>query len=283
MARTSTIRIETMSEREETPPAEPTRRALRHRGRRARVSVVGVLGELLITAGLLVLSFLGWHLWWNDMVMAGQQSTAAALISQTWIDDDVSNRDPAAAAVADSAGAVDFGEPVVAETVGESESFAVLYVPRFGADYNRSIAEGIGTDVLNSSRSGIGHYPGTQMPGEVGNFALAAHRSANGGGMRLINELRLGDAISVQTADGYYTSRFRDLEYVAPTAVDVIAPVPHDAEAAPVDRFITLTSCNPLLSTAERIIAYGVLESWQPTSAGPPAEVAIVIGAQAQG
>jgi sortase A len=59
--------------------------------------------------------------------------------------------------------------------------------------------------------------------------------------------------------------------------------VPHKADAVPVDRFITLTSCNPLLSTAERIIAYGVLESWQPTSAGPPAEVATVINAQAQG
>ncbi|TFC35519.1 class E sortase [Cryobacterium sp. TMT2-14] len=274
-----------MSERADQPPAEATRHAPRHKSR-PRLSTVGIIGEVLITAGVLVLAFLGWQLWWNDMIMAGQQSKAAAEISQTWIDDERSSRDQAADTPqttdpGESAPA-DFGDPVVREAPPSAQSFAVLYVPRFGADYHRSIAEGIGNNVLNSSRSGIGHYPDTQMPGEVGNFALAAHRSANGGGMHLINELQLGDAIYVQTADGYYTYRFRDLEYVAPTAVDVIAPVPHNPDVAPVDRFITLTSCNPLLSTAERIIAYGVLEAWQPTSAGPPAEVATVINAQAQ-
>ena len=275
-----------MSERADQPPAEATRHAPRHKSR-PRLSAVGIIGEVLITAGVLVLAFLGWQLWWNDMIMAGQQSKAAAEISQTWIDDERSSRDQAADTPqttdpGESAPA-DFGDPVVREAPPSAQSFAVLYVPRFGADYHRSIAEGIDNNVLNSSRSGIGHYPDTQMPGEAGNFALAAHRSANGGGMHLINELQLGDAIYVQTADGYYTYRFRDLEYVAPTAVDVIAPVPHNPDVAPVDRFITLTSCNPLLSTAERIIAYGVLEAWQPTSAGPPAEVATVINAQAQG
>ncbi|TFD32525.1 class E sortase [Cryobacterium sp. TMT1-62] len=274
-----------MSERADQPPAEATCHAPRHKSR-PRLSAVGIIGEVLITAGVLVLAFLGWQLWWNDMIMAGQQSKAAAEISQTWIDDERSSRDKAADTPqttdpGESAPA-DFGDPVVREAPPSAQSFAVLYVPRFGADYHRSIAEGIGNNVLNSSRSGIGHYPDTQMPGEVGNFALAAHRSANGGGMHLINELQLGDAIYVQTADGYYTYRFRDLEYVAPTAVDVIAPVPHNPDVAPVDRFITLTSCNPLLSTDERIIAYGVLEAWQPTSAGPPAEVATVINAQAQ-
>ena len=275
-----------MSERAIQHPTEGTRRA-RHRKRRPRLNVVGIFGELLITAGMLVLAFVGWQLWWNDMVMAGQQSTAATEMSQAWIDDDLSSRDQATAAQpatdVGEVAPVDFGDPVVGEAPALAESFAVLYVPRFGVDYHRSVAEGVGNDVLNSSRSGIGHYPDTQMPGEVGNFAVAAHRSANGGGMHLINELQLGDAIYVQTADGYYTYRFRDLEYVAPTEVDVIAPVPHNPGAAPADRLITLTSCNPLLSTAERIIAYGVLEAWQPTSAGPPAEVARVVNAQVQG
>ena len=50
--------------------------------------------------------------------------------------------------------------------------------------------------------------------------------------------------------------------------------MPHHPDLAPTDRVITLTTCNPLYSTAERLIAYGVLESWQPLSAGPPAEIA---------
>lgn len=248
--------------------------------------MLGVLGELLITAGALVMLFIGWQLWWNDMVMAKQQSNAASAISQQWIDDARDQRASAAPTPAPTAittEPVDYGAPVVGATPGDAEPFAVLYVPRYGETYHRTIAQGIGHNVLNSTTLGVGHYPSTQMPGEVGNFAVAAHRSAYGGGMHLINELQLGDALYVQTADGYYTYRFRDLEYVPPSEVDVLAPVPHAPGVAPVDRIITLTSCNPLYSTAERIIAYGVYESWQPTSAGPPAGLAPILAAQAQG
>lgn len=254
--------------------------------------MVGVLGELLITAGVLVMLFLGWQLWWNDAVMANAQSEAASAISQEWIEQD---RLAQAQAQADAApapapdvsttapGLTDRGEPIVAAAPSNATAFAVLYVPRFGASYHRTIAEGTGYDVLNSTQLGIGHYPDTQMPGEVGNFAVAAHRSAYGGGMHLINELQLNDAIYVQTADGYYTYRYRDMEYVAPSVVGVIAPVPNAPDTAAIDRLITLTSCNPLYSTAERIIAYGVFESWQPTSAGAPTDLAPIIAAQAAG
>nr|WP_183323832.1 class E sortase [Cryobacterium roopkundense] len=242
------------------------------------------MGELLMTAGVLVMLFIGWQLWWNDMLMANEQSNAAAEISQNWIDEaQQHSQDDATPPPADQTGPVDYGDPIVSAAPGDAQAFAVLYVPRYGADYHRTVAQGTGHNVLNSTTLGIGHYPDTQMPGEVGNFAVAAHRSAYGGGMHLINELQLGDAIYVQTADGYYTYRFRDLEYVPPSAVGVLAPVPNQPGVAPVDRIITLTSCNPLFSTAERIIAYGVYESWQPTSAGAPAELAPIIAAQAQG
>jgi sortase A len=255
----------------------PHARATRRNSPRGKVTVIGVLGEVLITAGVLVFLFIGWQLWWNDMVMAQSQTSAATDISKSWIEHARVAPGPAAPQPAD------YGEPAVAAAPQENEPFAVLYVPRYGDDYHRTIAEGTGHDVLNSMKLGIGHYPGTQMPGEVGNFAVAAHRSAYGGGMHLINEFQLGDAIYVQTADGYYTYRFRDLEYVEPSAVRVLAPVPGHPGAAPTDRIITLTSCNPLLSTAERIIAYGVFESWQPTSAGPPVGLAPIIAAQAKG
>ena len=260
-------------------PAAPAQRGRMRRRARRKITVIGVLGELLISAGVLVLLFIGWQLWWNDLITANAQSEAATEVSQGWIADDRENRDPAAPAPDPT----NYGDPVVAAVPARATAFAVLYVPRFGADYHRTVAEGTGYDVLNSTSLGIGHYTGTQMPGEVGNFAVAAHRSAYGGGMHLINEMQLGDAIYVQTADGYFTYRFRDLEYVPSSAVEVLAPVPNIPGAAPTDRIITLTSCNPLYSTAERIIAYGVFESWQPTAAGPPAELAPIIAAQAQG
>ncbi|MEI5584418.1 MULTISPECIES: class E sortase [unclassified Agromyces] len=243
--------------------------------RRPRLGVVGVLGELLVTAGVLVLLFLGWKLWWNDAIMASQQSDAASDLSAGWIEQGRTESGEAPPPPAEG-----YGDPVVDATdYGNGEAFAVMYVPRFGEDSQRGIAEGVGFDVLNSFRLGVGHYPETQMPGEVGNFAIASHRSAYGGGMHEIEQLRLGDGIFIQTRDGWYTYRFRDLEYVTPDAADVLAPVPHHPELAPSDRIITLTSCNPLYSTAERIIAYGVLESWQPAAAGPPAEIAAQVAA----
>ncbi len=251
-------------------------------GRRAqrrakpRVTFVGVLGELLLTGGVLVLLFLGWQLWWNDMIMANSQSSAAASQSEQWLEQAHAPRQP----VEVGAEPIDYGAPVVSAVPGTGESFAVLFIPRFGEDYKRVVAEGVGIGVLNSSDSGIGHYPGTQMPGELGNFAVASHRSANGGGMHVINEFQLGDPIYVQTADGWFTYRYRDLEYVQPSEVSVIAPVPRHDGVAPTQSVITLTSCNPLYSTDERIIAYGVLESWQPASAGPPSEVAAIIATQ---
>jgi sortase A len=237
-----------------------------------------VLGELLVTAGVLVLLFLGWQLWWNDMILAGSQTSAAQEQSREWSD----RTEPVPAPTGtDEAEPQDYGDPIVAVEPEHGAVIANLYVPRFGADYVRTIAEGTTTDVLNSTRLGIGHYEGTQMPGAVGNFAVAAHRSAYGGGLHLIDEFELGDPIVVETEDGWYTYRFTNLEYVLPTAIGVLDQVPQHEGASAGDRIITLTSCNPLYSTSERIIAYGILDSWQPRSAGPPAEVAdIVEGAE---
>ncbi|MTH68027.1 class E sortase [Agromyces bracchium] len=241
--------------------------------------MVGVLGELLLTAGALVLLLLGWQLWWNDAITGAQQSAAASDLSSDWLEQARIDGDRGRAATDAATGAVDAdGEPSIGTAAPSyGEAFAVMYVPRFGGESQRTIAEGTGLDVLNRVDLGVGHYEGTQMPGAVGNFAIAAHRSAYGGGMHEIEQLRLGDGIFIQTADAWYTYRFRDLEYVPPDTVGVLAPVPHHPELTPTDRIITLTSCNPLYSTAERIIAYGVLESWSPTSEGPPEEIAAAV------
>jgi len=244
--------------------------ALRPRRRPRRgVSIIGVFGELLITAGLLVVLFLGWQVWWNDIVVGGQQATAARELSEEW------GGTVAAPPPADpESEPVDYGEPVVATVTDHGERIANLYVPRFGSDWVRAIAEGTTmADILNDPTLGVGHYEGTQMPGEVGNFAVAAHRQTHGGSFNQINQLAIGDAIIVETADGWYTYRYRSTEYVLPSGVGVLDPVPQVDNAQAGDRIITLTACNPLFSTAERIVAYGVMESWQPRDAGPPSEL----------
>ncbi|MFE6967223.1 class E sortase [Agromyces sp. NPDC057679] len=240
------------------------------RGKTAHVEVMlrnrilTIVSELLLTAGVLVLLFLGWKLWWQDSVAANQQTAAASSQSKEWIDD-YDHRKPAVPP--------DRYNPPVGVAPAAGTGFAVLYVPRFGDDYRRNIAEGFGDQVLNSFDLGIGHYPGTQMPGELGNFAVAGHRSAYGGAMHWIDKLQPGDPIIVQTADGWYTYRFRSSELVEPTEVEVVLPVPRQPDAEPTKRTITLITCHPLYSSDERWVAYGEFESFASLDK-PPAEVA---------
>ena len=95
--------------------------------------------------------------------------------------------------------------------------FGSVLVPRFGADYYRPIAEGVSTRTVLNKGGQFGHYPSTQMPGAVGNFAIAAHRTTYGASLGQIAELRVGDHIFIETEDGWYQYEFRNLEYVHPT------------------------------------------------------------------
>lgn len=251
----------------------------RHRQRpSAARSVIGVAGELLITAGVLVFLFLGWQLWIQGIALNNAQTDEASGLSQQWNASPVGPVSPTDAGTATSAAQPgSAAEPVVMAAPAETKQFAVLYVPRFGADYKRTIAEGVDAKaVLNAG--GAGHYEQSQMPGAMGNFAIAAHRDGWGSPFIKINELRVGDPIYVETQDGWYTYRYRDTEYVTPDGVDVLSAVPQAPDAAPTDRLITLTSCNPLYIASERIIAYGVLESFTPRSDGAPAEIAGITG-----
>jgi sortase A len=240
------------------------------RPRRARTTSVTIAGELFVTLSVFVFLFLGWQLWFNPVVSSVQQTGTAEALSNEWAET--------------STPAPPDGEPTgndnpkVEAEPNDRVTFANLIVPRFGADYKRPVSQGIGYGVLNSSTLGLGHYPGTQMPGAKGNFALASHRTAFGGAFHEIHRLRVGDPIYVETKDGWYRYLFRDLEYVRASGSGVILPVPQEPGATAGDRIITLTTCNPFFSSAERIIAYGVFDRWYPRADGPPSEIADLTG-----
>lgn len=256
-----------MTEQRATGTSAP---AVRRRRRRQRVSAWGVLGELLITAGVLTLLYVGWQLWIGDMIYGSQRNAAGQELSQEWEQGTAALTPTASptptASAEDEPVAV---EPVIRAEPADGERFAVMRVPRFGSDYAWEMAGGV-SRARTLDPIGIGHYPGTPMPGDVGNFAVAAHRTTWGAPFNRIAELRVNDAIVVETADGWYTYRFRTLEYVTPSEVDVLLPVPQMAGAPAGSRYITLTSCSPMYSLAERIVAYGVFESFTPRASGPP-------------
>ncbi|MHC2998214.1 sortase [Microbacterium sp. HJ5] len=247
----------------------------RHSRARAKrgTSVVGVIGELLITGGVLVLLYVVWQLWVGDMIYGAERNATGHEISQEWADAYPGTNEPGAAP--DPGEEPVTADPIILDEPADAERFGVMHIPRFGADYAVPMAGGV-TRANTLDPIGIGHYPGTSMPGEAGNFAVAAHRTTWGKPFNRIAELRVGDAIVVETEEGWYTYRFRTLEYVTPDEVEVLLPVPQALDVPAGTPYITMTSCSPMFSMAERIVAYGVFESFTPRSAGAPASLEVV-------
>lgn len=232
--------------------------------------LVQIAGELLITVGVVLLLFVAWQLWWTNVESDARQSETIRNFAQELggSEGPVASAPPSEAAAAPA----DYGPPKVAEAPGHGGTIGIMYIPRFGADYTRPIVQGTSMDVLDTL--GLGHYSNTAMPGATGNFAVAGHRQTHGAVLDNIHTLVPGDKIYVQTKDGFYVYVFRNNQIVLPSATDVLLPVPTQPAARPTEAYLTMTSCNPRFGSQERIIAYSILDHWQPASAGPPAEIA---------
>nr|WP_033401403.1 class E sortase [Actinokineospora enzanensis] len=269
-------------------PEDPPRRPERVR------TVVRGIGELLITAGLVVLLFVVYEVYVTDLVSAGKQRDATAALDDTW---------------KDGGGGVDTvpGPERVERFNGlnEGSGFAKMYIPAFGADYDFTIIEGT---TEKSLEIGPGHYRGTAYPGEPGNFAVAGHRVGKGAPFNDIDLLNSCDAIVVETHYSWFIYRvlpkgdevqgwaagkgaadprcqgvaplggpYAGLvgqEIVRPTQGEVIAPVPgkSGAAASAGERatLMTLTTCHPRFSDRQRLIVHAVMvKQWAKDPAKP--------------
>lgn len=227
--------------------------------------LIGVLGELLVTAGVVLGLFVVWQLWWTDV--EGERAQSEIIAEMDW--------EGAQTGPATSTEHRD-SPPVMKEPPEAGTLFAQMFIPRFGDDYVKPVAEG--TDkatVLDTI--GIGHYDGTAMPGDLGNFAVAAHRTTYGKPFNQIAELKKGDAVVVRTKKYWYVYKVTESKIVLPQNVEVIAPVPGVTKDQPMPeltkRFITLTSCHPMFSATERYIVHGELDYWSPVGEGKPKEL----------
>ncbi|KGM13020.1 class E sortase [Cellulomonas bogoriensis] len=239
----------------------PTEQARTTRTRRARPRrsfgsvLVGVIGEVLITAGVFLALFLVWQLWWTDVVAGREQQQVAEELGFTRVEGPV--------------GPERYDDPPVLDEPDDLTTFGSLLVPRWGEDYNQVITQGVGHDVLDVL--GLGHYPGTAMPGGVGNFAVAGHRVTYGRPLNRVEELRVGDPLIVRTDEVWYVFTVTDTQVVLPPQIEVIAPVPNEPDAEPTQRFMTLTTCHPMFSARERFIVHSELDHWMYVEDGIPA------------
>lgn len=210
--------------------------------------IAGLLGELLVTIGVVLVLFVGWQLWWTDVV---SDADAAQVVTTLQ---------------------ADFDNPqwVQPKHVTLGDAFAIVRIPRFGTSFARPLYEGTTRDVL---ARGIGHYVGTAMPGEVGNFAMAGHRTTYGKPFNRIAELEKGDVVLVETRDTWYVYRVSGHEIVPPTQVSVLLPVPDQPDAEPTHATLTMTSCHPEFSARERYVVHATLDATYPHAKGVPADV----------
>jgi sortase A len=227
-------------------------------------SVVGVTGEVLITFGVIVLLFVVYELWFTGVYTANAQSNFKKELKAQWAISNVQptlpGEDPSS--LPSAAPSID-DEPVPGDALG------LIRIPRLGSGYSFAIVEGVSTGDL---KKGPGHYPGSAMPGQIGNFVLSGHRTTYLAPFNGLGDLHNGDAIVIETRDTWYTYRVTSTETVLPTDVGVILPVPSKPKAKPTKALITLTTCTPKFSASHRLIITGTLQSTQSKSAGlPPA------------
>lgn len=141
---------------------------------------------------------------------------------------------------------------------------------REGQGLTRLRISSVGIDVLvvegttpGALQAGAGHYVGTPLPGEAGNVAIAGHRTTFGHPFNRLDEVTPGTSIELRTPRMIYTYRSvqsfdgqADPHPVSPTDVSVIA-APKDAAV----HELTLTTCTPKGSAAQRLILRAVLVS----------------------
>jgi sortase A len=234
---------------------------------------VGGVGKTLIAIGLLLFGFVAYQLWGTGIETARAQNSL-----ENEFEDLLAGTPPTTEAPVDTAPlettpsdtipAIEPSEPVSATSlppVAEGDPIARIELPRIGVD--KIVVAGVDK---NDLKKGPGHYPETPLPGQLGNSAIAGHRTTFGQPFFDVDKLEIGDEIVVTTLAGRYVYRVTGQEIVSPSDYQVIATTD------PTVATLTLTSCHPKYTARERIIIFSELDP--SASTGPVNEPTINYG-----
>jgi sortase A len=204
--------------------------------------VVVRIGAGVLVVGVLLIAFVAYQLWGTGIYEEHAQSHLKSELAQQ-----LHRQLPTSAAHLTGAQrlhlpplqhntALTLPDPQVNEAVG------LLSIPKIGL--LDAIVEGVGEAQLEQ---GPGHYPGTPLPGEPGNVAIAGHRTTYAHPFYNLNELGPGDSIYILTEQGFFHYKVAKSQVVAPTDVTVLNTLPNKST-------LTLTTCNPRYSAATRLV-----------------------------
>ena len=200
------------------------------------------LGKTLVSFGVLLFLFVAYQLWGTGISERRDQKTLAASFQLT--------APPTIPGPTGTSPNTTPPPPDLGDSVG------LIEIPKI--EVKKFLVEGVGVEDL---KKGPGHYPETPMPGERGNAAIAGHRTTYGAPFYDLNELSAGDPIFVTTNAGRFRYDVAETLIVDPEGGSYVLDPSED------DR-LTLTTCNPRFSAAERLIVVAKLAS-NPVNAAP--------------
>lgn len=212
--------------------------------------VVRGLGWTLIGVGVLVLLYVVYLLFYTNLSANEAQNDLGGQwrVNYGTAPEEIPLDPPSDAASADT------------DEVAPGSAYAAMWFERPGQEKRPVhketlyVLEGTSLDIL---KQGPGHYPSSEPPGE-GNFAVSGHRTTYGAPFYHLEELRPGDRVHVvDRQQRHFVYTVRKQQVVAPTDVWVLEDDAITAE----EPIMTLTTCNPRFSAAQRLIVWAELSS----------------------
>lgn len=266
-------------------PAEPPPAQTRHRPGAGQIA-----GELLLTVGALLLLFVIYEAFWTNLASGRLQDEATAQLEDSWND-----ATPAAST-----------EPVPPTAPPLGQAFARVHFPALGEDAAFTVLEGTRNEDLRTGPGHYvdTQMPGERgnfaLAGHRnGSGAVFQHLDqlhscdavvvetasqwmtyrllpvdAAGPQRRAAAERCLTPEQAARVTAGDY-SHVQGRHITTPEAIEVISPVPgtawgeendDDPVRATAERLLTLTTCHPQFSNAERLIVHAALVETIPKS-----------------
>ena len=240
------------TDHDERTDADAAAPAPKRRGPGPVARAVSVLGELLITAGLVLGLFVVYSLWWTNVVADRAADKQGDKVRHNW--------------------AADKGPGALDTKAG----IGFLHVPSM-RNGEVLVEKGTETEILNDGVAGYYTDPvksSLPMTGKDGNFTLAAHRDGHGAKFHDLDQLAKGDAIVVETRDKWYVYQVDGtLPQTSKYDTGIIEPVPVGSPYQGPGRYITLTTCTPVYTSRYRMAVWGSLvrvDEMDPHRTPPP-------------
>jgi len=206
---------------------------------------LGVIGRILIGAGVVILLFAAYQVWGTSL----QEAHTQTALRHTFVSDAKSNQLEQALNQATAQDALPTGPPAVAPTTNapaEGQPVGDLRIPKIGI--NQIMVEGTNTQDL---RKGPGHYTGTPLPGQSGNASVAGHRTTYGHPFYNLDGVVVGDPVVITTVQGVFVYDTVKSEVVSPNDNSVLKDTS--------GHMLTLTTCNPRFSASSRLVVVAQL------------------------